>query len=211
MSSQHYLYNTKTHQVVRIPDDIDGKTWISLSEERYGDKYKYPAIYNMDSHTVLDQSEALSRQGDWMMVAGSPSSSPHAGSGHSGSGTADPVTGVVYDSDSVSRLYSAAFRRAPDATGLKYWTDVVNNPQISFKSVADSFIQSDEFSSLVSPSSSDTEFATALYQNVLNRAPDAAGLEYWTVHMRIGLFSRADVLCGFAESAENIALAASLA
>ena len=87
----------------------------------------------------------------------------------------------------------------------------MNNPQISFKSVANGFIQSEEFSSLVSPSSSDTEFATALYQNVLGRDPDAGGLEYWTVHMKIGLLGREDVLCGFAESAENIALAASLA
>ena len=207
MATKYYLYNTKTHQVVNIPDDIDGKTWISLSADRYGDKYQYPAIYNMESHTVLDQSPDRKRQGDWMMVAESASpASPHS--------PADPVTGSpsipVYSSDSVARLYSAGLNRAPDAAGLSFWTDAANNPQIGFKSVAQGFIDSSEFSSRISSDSSNTEFCTALYQNVLGRAPDAGGLEFWTVHMRIGLLDRADVLCGFADSAENIARTASL-
>lgn len=208
MTTKYYIYNTKTHEVVDIPDDIDGRTWISLSEERYGDKYQYPAIYNMDSHTVLDQSDGLSRQGDWIMVSEASTASPVPG-------VPDSVTGIpndnAYSSESVARLYSAAFRRAPDESGLKYWTEMVNDPQTSFKSVAQSFIDSAEFSDLVPSSSSDEEFCSALYQNVLGRAPESSGLEFWTVHLGIGLFNRADVLCGLAESPENISLTESIA
>ena len=44
---------------------------------------------------------------------------------------------------------------------------------------------------------------TLLYQNVLGRAPDAAGLNFWTGAMRAGQ-SRADVLLGFSESYAGI-------
>ncbi len=49
-------------------------------------------------------------------------------------------------------------------------------------------------------------FATALYQNVLGRAPDSSGLDYWTNQLNSGLQDRADVLMGFANSPENVAL-----
>ena len=90
MSEKYYLYNTVTHEVVNIPDDIDGVKWISLSEEKYGDKYKYPAIYSMESHVVWDQSDDLNKNGDWMMVAESttPSDGGHGSDGTHGSDAA---------------------------------------------------------------------------------------------------------------------------
>ena len=49
-------------------------------------------------------------------------------------------------------------------------------------------------------------FTSALYLNVLERAPDAEGLTYWTSQLDTGLQDRADVLMGFANSPENITL-----
>ena len=90
MTEKYYLYNTVTHDVVNIPDDIDGVKWISLSEERYGDKYQYPAIYSMESHVVWDQSDELNKNGDWMMVAEAttPSDGGHSSEGSHGSDAA---------------------------------------------------------------------------------------------------------------------------
>jgi hypothetical protein len=51
---------------------------------------------------------------------------------------------------------------------------------------------------------SNTQFINLLYQNVLDRAPDASGLAGWLNLMASGT-SREVVLVGFAESAENIA------
>lgn len=60
---------------------------------------------------------------------------------------------------------------------------------------------------------SDETFIDLLYQNILDRAPDQAGYTYWVDHLygtnKGGLnpsgvvLSRADVLVGFSESAEN--------
>jgi len=44
-------------------------------------------------------------------------------------------------------------------------------------------------------------FVSLLYQNVLGRAPDAAGLNNWVTQLENGT-SRAQVLLGFSESAE---------
>ena len=46
-------------------------------------------------------------------------------------------------------------------------------------------------------------FVEQLYRNVLDRPGEAGGVAYWTGLLEDGLASRAIVLAGFAESAEN--------
>ena len=106
----------------------------------------------------------------------------------------------------IGRLYTAAFGRVPDEGGLQYWINVVNDPLVNYKDVSQNFVDSPEFSLIASPNSSSDVFATALYQNVLGRAPDSSGLGYWTNQLNSGLQDRADILIGFAESPENVAL-----
>ena len=77
---------------------------------------------------------------------------------------------------------------------------------MSYKDVSQNFVDSTEFSAIASPNSSSDVFATALYQNVLGREPDSSGLGYWTNQLNSGLQDRADVLMGFANSPENVAL-----
>ena len=110
------------------------------------------------------------------------------------------------DPKTVGRLYTAAFGRKPDEAGLQFWINVMNDPLVSYKDVSQDFVNSPEFSTIASPESSSNVFTSALYQNVLGRAPDASGLEYWTKQLDSGLQDRADVLMGFANSPENIAL-----
>ena len=107
---------------------------------------------------------------------------------------------------SIGRLYTAAFGRKPDDDGLQFWIAVLNDPLVSYKDVSRSFVESPEFSAIAPPESSSDIFTTALYQNVLGREPDASGLGFWMNQLDSGLQDRADVLIGFADSPENIAL-----
>ncbi len=98
------------------------------------------------------------------------------------------------------RLYQAAFARTPDKTGLGFWIDALDKGT-PLAQAASGFIGSAEFAKLYGSNVSDAQFVDALYQNVLHRAPDAAGYAFWTDALHST--SRADVLTGFSESAEN--------
>jgi hypothetical protein len=109
----------------------------------------------------------------------------------------------------VYRLYQAAFGRTPDKAGLGYWIAQADKGA-SLHDVADNFVNSKEFQGLYGVASTDAVFLASLYQNVLHRAPDQAGLDYWSGELQHGM-ARADVLTAFADSTENqLALASSL-
>jgi serralysin len=67
--------------------------------------------------------------------------------------------------------------------------------------VAQHFIDSPEFQATYG-NTTDTQFITLLYQNVLNRAPDPGGLQFHLDEFAHGE-SRADMLTHFSESPEN--------
>ena len=105
-------------------------------------------------------------------------------------------------SDDVFRLYQATLARSPDIGGFNYWIDTLAGGQ-DFNQVIFGFVNSAEFTQRYG-STSGTEFVTLLYNNVLDRAPDASGLASWTDLLNSGTSSRADVVRGFAQSAEFI-------
>ena len=104
----------------------------------------------------------------------------------------------------IGRLYTAAFGRVPDEGGLQFWINAINDPLVNYKDVSKSFIDSAEFSTIASYNN--YLFTTALYENILDREPDSSGWTYWTDQLDTGLQDRADVLIGFANSSENVAL-----
>jgi hypothetical protein len=99
------------------------------------------------------------------------------------------------------RIYEAAFDRKPDATGLGYWITQIDKGT-SLKTVADGFLSSTEFNTLYGSSSTNSSFVDNLYRNILDRAGDKGGIDYWTGILNNGT-SRAEVLLGFSESPEN--------
>ena len=105
------------------------------------------------------------------------------------------------------RLYQAAFSRAPDSPGLLHNASLMDNG-LQLHGLSNAFIVSAEFISLYGADSSNTTFITALYANVLSRAPDEAGFNGWNSLLVSGDLDRADVLIGFSQSLENIALVA---
>lgn len=103
--------------------------------------------------------------------------------------------------DEVYRLYQATLGRAPDPAGLQGWTAALAEGGV-LRAIVPGFINSTEFRNLYG-NTSDTAFVTLLYQNVLGRAPDPAGLAGWLARMQAGL-DRAGVVLGFAESVEFV-------
>jgi len=106
-------------------------------------------------------------------------------------------------------LYRAAFDRTPDPAGLGYWIRELDRGQDFGAVVAASFIASTEFINLNGANTSNAQFVNLLYQNVLDRAPDAAGNAYWLGQLDSG-FGRSNMLASFAISSENLTSVAPL-
>lgn len=101
----------------------------------------------------------------------------------------------------VYRLYEAVFGRPSDTTGMGYWIDRMEKGS-SLLQVSKEFITNQpEFDKLYGANPSDGEFLNKLYLNILDRAPDAAGYEYWVG--RIVDSSREQILMEFSEGFEN--------
>ncbi|QGZ38604.1 uncharacterized protein DUF4214 [Pseudoduganella flava] len=116
--------------------------------------------------------------------------------------------GVAFDTEGAAgqayRLYQAAFDRAPDLPGLGLWIAQLDRG-MSLGTVANYFVASPEFQALYGTRIDYATFVTGLYENVLHRAPDAAGFAHWMDRLTSGSDTPAAVLVGFSESAENYA------
>jgi len=100
------------------------------------------------------------------------------------------------------RLYQAAFDRTPDQAGLGYWIGQMSQGT-GLHAVANAFVHSGEFRTLYGDAPTNGEIITAIYANVLDRAPDQAGFAWWLQALDSGAASVTDLLVGFSESAEN--------
>jgi hypothetical protein len=99
------------------------------------------------------------------------------------------------------RLYQAAFNRAPDSGGLGFWINAMDKGA-TLASIASGFVNSDEFKLAYGAAPSNKALVTQFYQNILHRAPESGGLDFW-VGVLDGNTSKAEVLAAISESAEN--------
>ena len=102
---------------------------------------------------------------------------------------------------SIARIYSAAFGRAPDGEGLRFWIDEYDRGA-PIESIANSFLQSQEFQNSYG-SLGDLNYVLQLYRNILGREGEADGIDFWYGSLANNA-SRESVLVGFANSEENI-------
>jgi hypothetical protein len=101
----------------------------------------------------------------------------------------------------VYRLYLAALGRPADAIGLGEAAAALEAGAASTRAVAAALVASPEFAGRYG-APDNAGFVALLYQNVLGRAPDAAGLTFWLGGLDNGALGRADVVLGLSESAE---------
>jgi hypothetical protein len=111
----------------------------------------------------------------------------------------------------IAAFYQAVLGRVPDLPGLQYWeADLAKGDSLA--NIAAGFVTSGEFlarfpSASLTPDKGgphDTAFVTALYNNILDRAPDAGGLAYWVNSLATGAETRNTLLIAFTGSAENL-------
>ncbi len=107
---------------------------------------------------------------------------------------------AVWQGD-VFRLYQATLGREPDLAGFQGWLTALSEGT-PFLTAVNGFVQSREFQNTYG-ALDDAGFVSLLYQNVLGRDADAAGLAGWVSELASGS-SRAEVVRGFAQSAEFI-------
>jgi len=102
----------------------------------------------------------------------------------------------------ITEIYVATFKRAPDTAGLGYWMGQVNAGILTIDQVAQSFFDQPETKVKYPQGTSDVIFVTTIYQNVFNRAPDQAGLDYWTGKLSQGAFSRSQAIMAIINGAK---------
>lgn len=98
----------------------------------------------------------------------------------------------------LASLYAGYFNRAADPAGLQFWIDQIDAGR-AFNTIAADFAASPEaealYPYLVTPGvSNPTDFITSIYENLFNRAPDAAGLSFWSGVLADGTVSVADFI-----------------
>lgn len=106
---------------------------------------------------------------------------------------------------SAYRLYQAAFARTPDDGGLEFWITHLDNG-MSLVQAAEYFLSSEEARSVYGDFPSSDLFVDMLYQNVLRRAGEKEGFDFWVGVLDAKAVTTAEVLMYFSESEENIQL-----
>lgn len=96
----------------------------------------------------------------------------------------------------VKMLYKAFFDREPDDSGMKYWLDKLSDSSLDRRTVAKSFVYSQEWADTcatygircggnykakvsIAPSDSTYAFVERMYETALGRDSDPEGKEYW--------------------------------
>ncbi len=120
--------------------------------------------------------------------------------------TAFVASGVIHSAENLTNFvateYQQLLRRAPDAAGLSGWVQATEKG-LSFETVEAEFVASAEY--FQKHGSDHTAWVTGLYNDLLGRAPDAAGLMGWVNFLNAG-GSRLAVAQGIASSAERDAI-----
>ncbi len=112
--------------------------------------------------------------------------------------TENTTQGFVY------RMYKTVLGREPDPDGFNYWVKTLEDGTNAAADLIYGFFNSQEY---LGRGRSTGEIVTDCYRAMLNRDPDAAGLEAWKKALDVGMSS--DVVCvGFVSSIEFNALAA---
>ncbi len=100
---------------------------------------------------------------------------------------------------SVARLYMAVFLRQPDVPGHAYWVEKVAKG-LSLREVARYFVASREFA-LTYDELDDAGFVNLLYDNVMGRPGEPAGVGYW-IGVLAARTERADITLYFSDAPE---------
>jgi hypothetical protein len=190
-------------------DEIDGGAGSDLLDGGRGDDIIYGGSEFDTAHfSGLFRSYSVSQKDGVFVV-----------SGPDGIDTLDGVEKILFDDGSVVidpdlasqtaaaqiiRLYDTVLQRQPDAVGLDFYVDHIEDLGASIAAVASDLLNSGEFQAATG-SLSNGAFVEYIYQHALDREADPDGKAYYTNLLDNG-GSRADLLISFSESAEHRSL-----
>jgi hypothetical protein len=108
--------------------------------------------------------------------------------------------------EAVTTLYLDLLGRSPDAGGLNSFSQALQNGA-TVAQVADVIVTSTEFirgniTAGATGNANQTQFVTALYNDVLGRAPDPGGLNYWVNQINTSTLTVQQVAVAFVSSEE---------
>ncbi|MCR9109314.1 DUF4214 domain-containing protein [Marivita sp. XM-24bin2] len=106
------------------------------------------------------------------------------------------------DFESFIELYIAYFNRAPDAIGLNFWGTAFANGT-TLDDMATLFVDQAETREVYPEGTSNTEFATSVYNNVLGRTPDQDGIDFWVGLLDAGNVARDEFILRVLEGAKS--------
>jgi hypothetical protein len=102
--------------------------------------------------------------------------------------------------DPTIRLYAAYLTRVPDAGGLNYWLKK-RRGGLTLAQISAKFASSAEFKRRYG-TLTNRAFVQQIYLNVLGRAGEKSGVDYWTKRLDTNKSSRGQVMINFSESNE---------
>ena len=98
-------------------------------------------------------------------------------------------------------LYVAYFNRAPDSAGLLFWGSRLADG-MSIEDIAREFFDQPETRALYGDSNDSSSFVTAVYSNILGRAPDEGGFDYWVDVLDSGAVDRSEFILAMIDGAK---------
>ena len=101
------------------------------------------------------------------------------------------------------RLYKAAFDRVPDASGLGFWTRLLDNGTLTLDEVARQFVESAEFRDVYGVNPTHRQIVAKFYENVLDRVGEGPGVDFWVSVLDQNRAPVSNVLKEFSEGPEN--------
>lgn len=193
-----------------IPSEFTAKGGISINDVDHDASDVMKVIFGSSKGDLiaagLNDDVVRAGKGSDYIWGGSGHDTIYAGSGDDTiNGGHDESIGIACGlrdaSAQVFRLFDGVFNRDPNAAGFEAWIDILESGRLSFQQVVSSFTNTAEFKYRFGGSTND-EFVTSLFENVLDRAPAESGLASWGGALGSGLVSRAEAVTRFTECAE---------
>jgi len=202
-SSGHYKNMVGDHNQVGIGVHVDhAKLWVTV---RFA-KGDLPSGSSSASTVITSQTTSYIDAVYKLFVDRTATSGEKSAWGPSvQSGNRKALTSALSVSDQwagtrISELYREILGRDADAAGRSYWLQQVRAGYPIHKAAVEFYGSAEYFSANGGTLHS---FITALYQDLLERKADGAGLAYWKDHLRSGRLTRSGVAENFYASIES--------
>ncbi len=100
-------------------------------------------------------------------------------------------------SQQIQQLYIGYLGRAADAAGLAYWSEEVDKGNITIDQIRVNIVNEQPEYLQNYGRLSNAELAVKVYENLLNRAPDQAGPDYWVGELESGAVPPASLIIAY--------------